>query len=214
VTIVFRTKRAGVVVFSVQRVSPTCQFVGFFRVRAHRGVNRVRFRGRINGTLLAPGTYRLEARAAHRRIARITVVILERAPNGSLRSLLKANACGATSTAGTLARPDFGTTAVSRTTTPRAGVEAATRAAGRRSGLGLDGLLLAGNVGEDVAPSGLSVFIVFALTLSALLFAGAAIPDRLVLNSRTAAGLAAHRDVLVFSGTAVLTAAVLALILS
>jgi hypothetical protein len=214
VTLVFRTKRAGVVVFSVQQVSPTCQFVGFLRVRAHRGVNRVRFRGRVNGTLLAPGTYRLEARAAHHRIARITVVILERARNGSIRSLLKANTCGTTSAIGALARPDFGATAVSRTTTPRAGVEAATHAAARRSELGLDGLLLARNVGEDVAPGGRSVFLVFALTLSALLFAGAAIPDRLVLNSRTAAGLAAHRDVLVFSGTAVLAAAVVGLILS
>lgn len=214
VTIVFRTKRAGVVVFSVRQLAPTCQFVGYFRVRAHRGVNRVRFRGRVHGTLLAPGTYRLEARAAHRRIARITIVILERPPAGTLRSLLRANACGATSVGGSLARPDFGATAVSRTTTPRGGVQAATHSSPRRAGLGLDGLLLTSNVGEDLAGSGRSVFLVFALVLAALLFAAAALPESIVPHSRAAASLAASRHVLVFAGAAVLAAAVLALILS
>jgi hypothetical protein len=199
-----------VVVFSVQQLAPSCRFVGFFRVRAHRGVNRVRFRGRVHGTLLAPGTYRLEARAAHRRIARITLVILERPRTGSLRSLLRANTCGATVAAGSLARPDFGATAVLRTTTPRGGVEAAAHSLGRRAGLGVDGLLLTSTVGED----GRSIFLLLAFFLSALFFAAAALPERVVPSSRAAASLSSSRHVLVSAGAAVLAAAVVALILS
>ena len=76
------------------RVYPSCKRLGSFTVRAHAGVNRVRFRGRFRGRALAPGGYRLvvRARGAERDAAAIPIVIvrgktspaaLRKARNGS-----------------------------------------------------------------------------------------------------------------------------------
>jgi hypothetical protein len=60
-TFIFRLPKRAVVEFIVIRVSPDCTIVGRFRVKGHKGVNRVSFRGRIGRRRLAPGTYRIVA---------------------------------------------------------------------------------------------------------------------------------------------------------
>jgi hypothetical protein len=76
------------------RVYPSCERLGSFTVRAHAGVNRVRFRGRFRGRALPAGGYRLvvRARGAERDAAAIPIVIargktspaaLRKARNGS-----------------------------------------------------------------------------------------------------------------------------------
>ena len=76
------------------RVYPSCKRLGSFTVRAHAGVNRVRFRGRFRGRALPAGGYRLvvRARGAERDAAAIPIVIargktspaaLRKARNGS-----------------------------------------------------------------------------------------------------------------------------------
>ena len=62
VAFVLRLRRPALIEFVLYRVAPDCTFVGKFRVRAHAGVNRVGFRGRIGRRTLPPGTYLIRAR--------------------------------------------------------------------------------------------------------------------------------------------------------
>jgi hypothetical protein len=57
VTFTLRLARAAVVEFTVFRIAPDCRLAGSFRVKAHPGVNRVGFQGRIGQRELRPGTY-------------------------------------------------------------------------------------------------------------------------------------------------------------
>ncbi|HEV3479423.1 MAG TPA: hypothetical protein VG144_08230 [Gaiellaceae bacterium] len=73
----FRLSRAAVVQVTVVRVYPTCKRLGTFTVRAGAGTNGIRFRGRLRGRALPPGSYRLVIRAqgATRDVAAIPIVI-------------------------------------------------------------------------------------------------------------------------------------------
>src|SRR5207247_7444207 len=61
----FRLKRKARILFTVVQVSPVCRTAGSFSVVGHRGINRVRFNGRLHGRRLPPGTYRIGARTGH-----------------------------------------------------------------------------------------------------------------------------------------------------
>jgi hypothetical protein len=93
-TLVLRLSKATVLRISVVRVYPSCERLGSFAVRAHAGVNRIRFRGRLRGRALPDGGYRLviRARGAQRAAASVPIVIargktskpaLRKARNGS-----------------------------------------------------------------------------------------------------------------------------------
>jgi hypothetical protein len=62
---------------TIVRVFPSCKRIGSFSVRAHAGVNRIRFRGRFRGRALPVGGYRLvvRARGAERAAAAVPIVI-------------------------------------------------------------------------------------------------------------------------------------------
>jgi hypothetical protein len=62
-----------VVKFSVRRIG--CGVVASFKVHAHAGVNRLRFKGRIHGRKLGPGVYRLRGRAGAKTVLRKTLVV-------------------------------------------------------------------------------------------------------------------------------------------
>lgn len=97
-TLVFSLREGTVVRFTVVRVYPSCERVGSFSVRAHAGVNRVRFRGRLGRRPLAEGTYRLVAQARGRETAAATVTIVVARGDTSARELRRArraNACSA-----------------------------------------------------------------------------------------------------------------------
>jgi hypothetical protein len=97
-TLVFTLKRSQVVRFTVVRVYPSCERIGSFTVRAHEGVNRVRFRGRLAGRPLAEGTYRLvaQARGQETAAATVTIVVVRgKASPAELRRARRANACSA-----------------------------------------------------------------------------------------------------------------------
>jgi hypothetical protein len=76
-TVVFRLSRPAVLDITVTRVYPTCKRIGTFTVRGQAGTNRVRFRGRLRGRALPPGSYRLvvRARGATNDVAAIPIVI-------------------------------------------------------------------------------------------------------------------------------------------
>jgi hypothetical protein len=95
-TVVFRLSRPAVVEITVTRVYPTCERLGTFTVRAGPGTNRIRFRGRLRGRALRPGSYRLviRARGATRDVAAIPIVIA-RGPvsEKQLRRARRASVC-------------------------------------------------------------------------------------------------------------------------
>jgi hypothetical protein len=97
-TLVFTLKHGTVVRFTIIRVYPSCKRIGSFSVRAHAGVNRVRFRGRLGRRLLAEGTYRLVARARRQETAAATVTIVVvrgKMSSAELRRARRANTCSA-----------------------------------------------------------------------------------------------------------------------
>jgi hypothetical protein len=97
-TLVFTLKQGTVVRFTIVRVYPSCERIGSFSVRAHAGVNRVRFRGRVGGRPLAEGTYRLVAQARGQETAASTVTIVvvrRKTSSAKLRRARRANTCSA-----------------------------------------------------------------------------------------------------------------------
>jgi hypothetical protein len=97
-TLIFTLKKGTVVRFTIIRVYPSCQRIGSFSVRAHAGINRVRFRGRLGGRPLAEGTYRLVAHARGQETAAATVTIVVvrgKMSSAELRRARRANACSA-----------------------------------------------------------------------------------------------------------------------
>jgi hypothetical protein len=76
-TLIFRLSRPAVLRVTIVRVYPSCKRLGSFVVRAHAGVNRVRFRGRLRGRALPEGGYRLviRARGATRDAAAVPIVV-------------------------------------------------------------------------------------------------------------------------------------------
>jgi hypothetical protein len=96
-TLIFRLVRPAVLRITIIRVFPSCKRIGSFTVRAHAGVNRIRFRGRFRGRALPVGGYRLvvRARGAERAAAAVPIVFargeasraaLDKARNGSMCS--------------------------------------------------------------------------------------------------------------------------------
>jgi hypothetical protein len=78
--LVFWLREPGRVIFSVLSGTPTCRALGSFAYRGHRGVNRVRYRGRLDGRPLPPGRYTLVPRVYRAgsvtQLERVTIQIL------------------------------------------------------------------------------------------------------------------------------------------
>jgi hypothetical protein len=78
--ITFTLSAPARVVFVVRGPAPSCGVAGRFSVRGRRGVNHVRFRGRVGRRNLPYGKYRITARTRGRAPSRaIVVVVGERA---------------------------------------------------------------------------------------------------------------------------------------
>ncbi|MDP9491092.1 MAG: hypothetical protein M3P42_02655 [Actinomycetota bacterium] len=210
--ITFWVSRPGTVVFLVDEMAPECRYVGKFLVRASSGRNAVRFRGRLRGRSLAPGTYRLTAHPRGNRarlVTGVTVVILEHPPGkAKIAAAQESNTCPdgippsvrAASTAAAAAAEETSTGGV-------AGVQAtaATRQPYEDESPGPLGAAVETiqSAAEAVPP------VMFALAaLAVLLLALAAMPQP-VRASRTGAALVHHRGTLAVAGVGVLIAAVL-----
>lgn len=223
VRIHFWLSRARTVVFYVDQLSPECRYVGKFLVRGRNGRNIVRFRGRIGGRVLEPGTYRLTARprGEHgRRLAGVTIVVLEHPPGRSeLVAARSRNTCpGGTPPSVLAAETVAAATGTSGggeagggdglTKSPTGGVAGAIAATGRPSDTVSPGPLGAAvdtiqSAAEAVPP------VLFALAaLAVMLLALAAMPQP-VRASRTGAALVHHRGTLALAGVGVLIAAIL-----
>lgn len=95
-TLILRLSKATVLRISIVRVYPSCERLGSFTVRAHAGVNRIRFRGRLHGRALPDGGYRLVIRAdgAQRAAAAVPIVITRgQTSNAALRKARNGSTC-------------------------------------------------------------------------------------------------------------------------
>jgi hypothetical protein len=79
-TLTFSVAAPGRLEFSVLGKAPQCRRLGTFSRKVRRGVNRIRFTGRLRGRLLPPGTYTIVPELVRGRqrtpLASVTVVIL------------------------------------------------------------------------------------------------------------------------------------------
>jgi hypothetical protein len=95
-TLIFRLTRPAVLRITIVRVYPSCKRLGSFTVRAHSGVNRVRFRGRFRGRALPEGGYRLivRARGATRDAAAVPIVVARgKITNNQIQKARSASVC-------------------------------------------------------------------------------------------------------------------------
>jgi hypothetical protein len=211
------------VVVRVDQVAPRCRYVGKFLVRGRPGRNILRFRGRVRGRRLAPGTYRLIAHPRGqrtRRLERATVVVFPRAPRSAaeVRAARRRNECAgrmSPSEAALIAAPATATGGSSATPASK-GVAAAAAGTPRHGLLEADGPIrgplrkAAGKI-EDAArevPPAL-----FAIGALAVLLLGVASLPQFGGSSRAGALLVHKRTSITVAGTGALVTAVVTYLL-
>jgi hypothetical protein len=184
--------------------------VGRFRVKGHAGQNRVRFRGRIKGRALRPGTYVIRARTlpARRALTETKLVIFKRRPlPEELAAAQASNTCGSsdgdTSSSSTLgggAGPGAGN--LGKLQVKRGGNEPEPiRVRTTKNPVGVLGVSFtrAADAVKEV-PSVLFVLLGIAIGLLAV----AALPLRFVPSARLAAALAYRRTFVAMAGAVTL----------
>ena len=236
----FSLARPALVRFRIQRVAPSCTFIGTFAVRGHAGVNRVRFAGRFRGRPLPPGTYTLRATALRNGryvfLGRTRIVIV---PAGvdvdSARpqpSTCRSGSSGATATATATASGDAGaadmaTEAEGREDENLAGGASGGGGGGEASVSGTAGEAVAGTGGSprdgrmpgisnpfEDAPAWLQPLLLAALALAIVALLAAAVPVAAVRPAGVAPAVERRRTELALFGALVLGAvAVTALVL-
>ena len=196
--------------FVLIRVAPDCRPVGRFRVKGHAGQNRVRFRGRIKGRALRPGTYVIRARAlpARRALTETKLVIFKQRPlPAELAAAQASNTCGSsdgdTSSSSTLgggAGPGAGNQG--KLQVKRGGNESEPiRVRPTRNPVGVLGVNFtrAADAVKEVPPL---LFVLLGIAIG--LLAAAALPLRFVPSARLAAALAYRRTFVAMAGAVML----------
>lgn len=215
-TLRFVLSRRGVVEFVVVRIAPDCRTVGRFRVAGRAGVNHVRFRGRLRGRALPPGTYRIRATgvAGGRALAETRLVIFRRKPlPADVAAARASNTCGGSDTGsaasaavagsgrgGTAARPTAGPGLLRVRGVDRSRAGAAERR-GRPLPVGVLGARF-GRAAEAVKEIHPILYVLLALAIA--LLGLASMPVRYVPNARMAALLAYRRQAVALAGAAAL----------
>jgi hypothetical protein len=220
-TIVFRLARGALVRFTVVRVHPTCERVGAFHVRAHAGVNYVKWRGRLNRKPLEEGTYRLvvRARGASRDAAVLKIVIVRGKALSAreLREAWTANVCGEVGTADAEAAETRRGGAATWSGRGATGGSATSARESELPGAGTIGRAaetLGARFTKAVADTrSVDPLVWAALALSLLLLAVAAAPTEALAGARAEA-IAYRRLEVALAGTAALGVALLLYVIS
>jgi hypothetical protein len=194
---------------SVKQLFPSCAPVGHFSVRAHAGVNTIRFTGRVHGRKLQPGTYRFTVRARSGRLLRRVILVVAKGPKPTgraLAALRSANVCGTGTDSSSSTSGTGVTTPTSETPRPtEAGVVPA-------HGPNLHSGVLASAAAKTVRV--LEPLLIALLAASVLLFGVASLPREAVPGPRLHDALAGHRLELAGLGVATLVGALLAFLLT
>jgi hypothetical protein len=174
-----------------------CGGTASLTLRGHRGLNRVRFTGRIGRHRLPPGTYRILLRKHGRTLLRKTLVVGDGLASCIVeRELASLVFAGATLFTGTPSSPGAHSEAdAARTATPSALTVRPHH----------EGVL--GATVTRVLPHsrGARIALLAALTLGILLLGLGAVPERIVPHPAAAAFLARDRVMLAAGGVAVMT---------
>lgn len=199
-----------------------CRTVGQFAVNARKGVNRVRFTGRVGKRKLVPGTYYLEARTASGHVVqRVTVVVVDGvAPSRRrLEALQAANVCPATTLAraGTFSTSPFFTGgafdigAAAAPDNASRSLAPDTQSSGLGAGSSSTGRVLASAV-ESTARA-IRPALVALLAVAILLLGLASLPQAAFPDTRFNYALAHHRPQLAALGAAAFLAVVISLLI-
>jgi hypothetical protein len=210
-TIVFSLRRGGIVHFVVTQVAPVCRRVGTFAVRAHRGVNKVPLRGRLQGRPLPVGTYVLSATVRGRPLVGVTIVVAAARPTArELAQARSRNACAAV-----LVRRVFFSTTIFRAPTGSHGPLAAPAEKGSRPGSVkassvVPGSVLGAQFAKPASGSDLRrLFLFVACGLAIALLCLAVLPATAVADPRLAMLVDRHRIELALAGAGALLGALL-----
>jgi hypothetical protein len=215
----FRLAQAGRIVFTVVQVSPVCRIAGSFSIHGHAGLNRVRFRGRVGGRLLLPGTYRLNAHTPRGgTVVHVVLAVFGAAPSpNQLAIARRSSVCSAAD----LGRLTSNTTGALTAAPP--------------AGAGDPGGLVGGQNPSDSGVAGASVeikapdasafsptaisrkvsnpLVIAALALAIVLLGLAAIPPAAIRDPGLTEVLSRHRLEAALAGAAAFIAALVALAL-
>ena len=229
-TLTFWLSRAGVIRLVVRQEAPVCRVWGALAVRGERGVNRVRFTGRVGGELLPAGTYRVRAEALRRGAVRplgaVTLVIV--APSEPIaKARAQPTTCAAeiarvtdeeiaaaSSPAGRSSPSGKAKTGGEVASATASADEAAT-ALVRRRPLDDEGASVIGSLPNPfrAAPLWLQPFLLGMLGVAIILLQLAALPARVVPSTGAALFVSRHRPELALGGMGLLGAVAVAAIL-
>ena len=173
-----------------------CGGTASLTLRGHRGLNRVRFTGRIGRHRLAPGTYRIRVRSHGRTLLRKTLIVGDGLASCTVeRELDAVSFPGASLFTGTPSSPG----AHSDADAARAAAPALTARPHHEGVLGA--------TAARVLPNSRAarIALLAVLALAVLLLVIGALPERMVPHPAAAVFLARERFLFAASGLAVLT---------
>lgn len=178
-----------------------CGGTASLTLRGHRGLNRVRFTGRIGRHRLAPGTYRIRVRSHGRTLLRKMLVVGDGLASCTVeRELDAVSFPGATLFTGTPSSPG----AHSDADAARAAAPGALTVRPHHEGV-------LGATAARVLPHSRAarVTLLAELALALLLLGLGALPDRMVPHTAAAAFLARERAIFAAGGLSILAGAAL-----
>ena len=225
----FWLSRAAVIRLVVRQEAPVCRVRGAIAVRGERGLNRVRFTGRLDGRPLPPGTYRVRAEALRRGtvspLGAVTLVIVARSER-----IAKARAQPTTCVAdiahvtdaeiAAAASPAGSSTASGKTksddqvASATASEDDAAIVLARRRPLDDEGASAIGSLPNPFrdAPPWLQPLLLGVLAVAIILLQLAALPARVVPSTGAAVFVARYRPQLALGGMGLLGAVAVAAI--
>ena len=176
-----------------------CGGTASLTLRGHRGLNRVRFTGRIGRHRLAPGTYRIRVRSHGRTVLRKTLVVGDGLASCTVeRELYAVLFAGAPLFTGTSSSPG----AHSDADAARAAAPRALTARPHHKGV------LGATVARVLPDSrGARIALLAVLALAVLLLGLGALPERMVPHPAGAAFLARERFLFAVGGLSLLVGA-------
>ena len=202
------------------QIAPVCRTAGRIVVRGHAGRNVVRFRGRVGGHALAPGTYRVTPRLRGGKQLRslVLVVVSGRAPaRGEVASARAADACAAAWKASGSAQFAAWISSPTAATLPAAAgaTKLAHGATASRSTLSRLGGILGANFAQTLHdPTSVPPVLLMLLAIAICLLGLAAVPRSVVASPVLAEHLTHRRLELALAGTTTLLAVVITYMIS
>ena len=217
--LVFRVGAKQRIVFTVTQVWPSCDVVGTFAVRTHRGTNRIPFRGELNGQPLEAGTYVIKGRTQRGIVLRFVVLVVESGtPTPAQVAAARAsNVCvsSAAATSGLGFEPGSGSAMLASSITGNPSdvardqkTQGVASASAEEEGSPVPGVVSPAHLAKNAR----NPLVIAALVAAILLLGLAAAPSEAFSEPRLNDLLVRHRSDVAFAGGGVLVAAVIALL--